>query len=132
VGGYLFPNNLPPNAHGNGYADPNVIIPVAIESAETDGAAFNVREGNNSVNSSITFGLRERIEPMIRLTGDYRDLNLVAGWSPANPSNRAWIGAEVSFGNGYLDRLEHGKQDKRRSCEVRNFGKPDRHVCGNG
>ena len=54
VGGYLFPNNLPANAHGNGYADPNVIIPVAIESVETDGAAFNVREGNNSVNSSIT------------------------------------------------------------------------------
>jgi len=53
VGGYLFPNNLPANAHGNGYADPNVIIPVAIESVETDGAAFNVREGNNSVNSSI-------------------------------------------------------------------------------
>src|SRR5215471_3496127 len=68
VGGYLFPNNLPANAHGNGYADPNVIIPVAIESVQTDGAAFNVREGNNSVNSSITFGLRDRIEPMIRLT----------------------------------------------------------------
>jgi hypothetical protein len=31
VGGFLFQNNLPANAHGNGYADPNVIIPVAIE-----------------------------------------------------------------------------------------------------
>ena len=31
VGGYLVPNNLPANAHGNGYADPNVIIPLAIE-----------------------------------------------------------------------------------------------------
>jgi hypothetical protein len=132
IGGYLFPNNLPANAHGNGYADPNVIIPVAIESIQTDGAAFNVREGNNSVNSSITFGLRDRIEPMIRLTGDYRDLNLVTGWSPANPSNRAWVGAEISFGNGYLDRLEHRKQYKGNISKVFNFGKHDLTVYGIG
>jgi hypothetical protein len=132
VGGYLFPNNLPANAHGNGYADPNVIIPVAIESVQTDGAAFNVREGNNSVNSSITFGLRDRIEPMIRLTGDYRDLNLVAGWSPANPSNRTWVGAEISFGNGYLDRLEHRKQYKGNISKVFNFGKHELTVYGIG
>ncbi|HKU26138.1 MAG TPA: hypothetical protein VJQ54_11760, partial [Candidatus Sulfotelmatobacter sp.] len=74
VGSFLFPNNLPANAHGNGYADPNVIIPIAIESAQSDGGAFNVREGNNSVNSSVIFGLRDRLDPMIRLTGDYRDL----------------------------------------------------------
>jgi hypothetical protein len=132
VGGYLFPNNLPANAHGNGYADPNVIIPVAIESVQTDGAAFNVREGNNSVNSSITFGLRDRIEPMIRLTGDYRDLNLVTGWSPANPSNRTWVGAEVSFGNGYLDRLEHRKQYKGNISKFFNFGKHELTIYGIG
>src|SRR2546427_10435846 len=132
VGGFLFSNNLPANAHGNGYADPNVIIPVAIESVETDGAAFNVREGNNSVNSSITFGLRDRIEPMMRLTGDYRDLNLVTGWSPANPSNRTWIGAEVSFGNGYLDRLEHRKQYKGNISKVFNFGDHELTVYGIG
>ncbi len=132
VGGYLFPNNLPANAHGNGYADPNVVIPVAIESVQTDGAAFNVREGNNSVNSSITFGLRDRIEPMIRLTGDYRDLNLVTGWSPPNPANRTWVGAEVSFGNGYLDRLEHRKQYKGNVSKVFNFGKHELTVYGIG
>ena len=132
VGGYLFPNNLPANAHGNGYADPNVIIPVAIESVQTDGAAFNVREGNNSVNSSITFGLRDRIEPMVRITGDYRDLNLVTGWSPANPANRAWVGAEISYGNGYLDRLEHRKQYKGNISKVFNFGKHDLSVYGIG
>lgn len=132
VGGYLFPNNLPANAHGNGYADPNVTIPVAIESVQTDGAAFNVREGNNSVNSSITFGLRDRIEPMVRLTGDYRDLNLVTGWSPAQPSNRTWVGAEVSFGNGYLDRLEHRKQYKGNISKVFNFGNHELTVYGIG
>jgi hypothetical protein len=132
IGGYLFPNNLPANAHGNGYADPNVVIPIAIESVETDGAAFNVREGNNSVNSSITFGMRERIEPMIRLTGDYRDLNLVTGWSPANPSNRTWVGAEVSYGNGYLARLEHRKQYKGNISEVFNFGRHELTLYGIG
>jgi len=132
VGGYLFPNNLPANAHGNGYADPNMIIPVAIESVQTDGAAFNVREGNNSVNSSITFGMRERIEPTIRLTGDYRDINLVAGWSPANPSNRTWMGAEISFGNGYLDQLEHRKQYKGNISKVFDLGKHELTVCGIG
>ncbi len=132
IGGYLFPNNLPANAHGNGYADPNVIIPIAIESVQTDGAAFNVREGNNAVNSSITFGLRDRIEPMIRLTGDYRDLNLVTGLESANPSNRTWVGAEVSFGNGYLDRLEHRKQYKGNISKVFNFGKHDLSVYGIG
>jgi len=132
VGGYLFPNNLPSNAHGNGYADPNVVIPVAIESVQTDGAAFNVREGNNSVNSSITFGLRDRIDPMIRLTGDHRDLNLVAGWSPANPSNRTWMGAEISLGNGYLDRLEHRKQFKGNISKVFAFGRHELTVYGIG
>ena len=70
IGGFLFQNNLPANAHGNGYADPNVIIPIAIETVQTDGGAFNVREGNNSVNSAIMFGLRDRLEPMIRVTAD--------------------------------------------------------------
>lgn len=132
VGGYLFPNNLPANAHGNGYADPNVIIPIAIESIQTDGAAFNVREGNNSVNSAITFGLRDRIEPMVRLTADYRDLNFVTGWSPRDPSNRAWLGAEVSYGNGYLERLEHRKQYKGNISKVLNFGKHDLSIYGIG
>ena len=132
IGGYLFPNNLPANAHGNGYADPNVIIPIAIESVTTDGAAFNVREGNNSVNAAIIFGLRDRIEPMIRLTGDYRDLNLVAAWSPANPANRAWVGAEVAYGNGYLARLEHRKQYKGNLSKVFDFGKHELTAYGIG
>ena len=132
VGGFLYPNNLPANAHGNGYADPNVIIPVAIESIQTDGAAFNVREGNNAVNAAIIFGLRDRIEPLFRITADYRDVNLVTGWSPANPSNKAWVGLEFSFGNGYLDRLEHRKQYKANFSKVFNIGKHELTVYGIG
>ena len=30
VGHFLFPNNLPANAHGNGYADPNFLIPPTV------------------------------------------------------------------------------------------------------
>lgn len=132
VGGYLFPNNLPANAHGNGYADPNVIIPIAIESVQVDGAAFNVREGNNAVNAAIIFGLRDRIEPMIRLTADYRDVNLVAGWSPKDPSDKTWLGFELSFGNGFLKRLEHRKQYKFNASKVFKLGRHDLTVYGIG
>lgn len=37
VGSYLLPNNLSANAHGNGYADPNILVPSTIESVQTDG-----------------------------------------------------------------------------------------------
>ena len=132
VGGFLFQNNLPANAHGNGYADPNVIIPVAIDNVQTDGGAFNVREGNNSVNAAIVFGLRERLEPMVRLTADYRNVNLVLGWSPPNPSNKAWVGFEISYGNGFLERLEHRKQYKANVSKVFEFGRHELTVYGIG
>ncbi len=132
IGGFLYPNNLPANAHGNGYADPNVIIPLAIESVQTDGGAFNVREGNNAVNSSIIFGLRERVEPLLRVTADYRDVNLVTGWSPSDPANKAWVGLEISVGNGYLARLEHRKQYKANFSKVFNIGRHELTVYGIG
>jgi hypothetical protein len=132
VGGFLFQNNLPANAHGNGYADPNVVIPIAIDNVQTDGGAFNVREGNNSENAAIVFGLRDRLEPMIRLTTDNRDLNLVAGWSPENPANKLWVGAEISYGNGFLKRPEHRKQYKGNVSKVFDFGQNELTVYGMG
>jgi hypothetical protein len=50
VGTYLVPNNLSANAHGNGYSDPNIFIPEILESVQVDGGAYNVRQGNHSVN----------------------------------------------------------------------------------
>ena len=70
VGSYLVPNNLSANAHGNGYADPNIFIPEVIESVQIDGGAFNVREGNHSVNLAATYGLRSHLDPFITVTGD--------------------------------------------------------------
>jgi len=63
VGSYLVSNNLSANAHGNGYADPNILVPQVIGSVQVDGGAFNVREGNHSQNLSATYGLRSQFDP---------------------------------------------------------------------
>ena len=109
VGSYLVPNNLSANAHGNGYSDPNILIPQVLESVKIDGGAFNVEEGNHSVNLAATYGLRSRLDPFLTFTGDYRDLDLEAGFSPTAES---WVAFAASYGNGFLDRLEHRQQYK--------------------
>jgi len=109
VGGYLVPNNLSANAHGNGYADPNIYIASVIESVQIDGGAFNVREGNHALNLAATYGLRSHLNRFFTLTGDNRDLTATAGISP---SQNSWLAMEGSYGNGFLDRLEHRKQFK--------------------
>jgi len=82
VGSYLVPNNLSANAHGNGYSDPNIFIPEILESVQIDGGAFNVREGNHAVNLAATYGLRSHLDPFLTVTGDHRDIDVVAGLSP--------------------------------------------------
>ncbi|MFY9842293.1 MAG: carboxypeptidase-like regulatory domain-containing protein [Terriglobales bacterium] len=109
VGSYLVPNNLSANAHGNGYADPNIFIPQILESVQVDGGAFNVREGNHSVNLAATYSLRSHLDPFVTVTADYRDLDVVAGWSPSSTS---FLAFEGSYGNGFLDHLEHRQQYK--------------------
>ena len=109
VGSCLVPNNLSANAHGNGYADPNIFIASVIESVQVDGGAYNVREGNHALNLAAIYGLRAHLDPFTTLTGDYRDITATAGMSPSADS---WLAVESSFGNGFLDRLEHRKQIK--------------------
>jgi hypothetical protein len=109
VGTYLAPNNLSANAHGNGYADPNIFIAGVIESVQVDGGAYNVREGNHALNLAATYGLRTHLAPFLMFTGDDRDLTATAGMSPGPNS---WLAAEGSYGNGFLDRLEHRRQFK--------------------
>lgn len=115
VGTYLVPNNLSANAHGNGYADPNIMIAGAIESVEVDGGAFNVREGNHALNLAATYGLRSHLEPFLTWVADDRDLMVTAGMSPGPES---WLAAEGSYGNGFLDRLEHRRQFKLNGGRV--------------
>jgi hypothetical protein len=119
VGSYLVPNNLSANAHGNGYSDPNIFVPEVLESVQVDGGAFNVREGNHSVNLAATYGLRSRLDPFITLAGDYRDIDVVAG---LNPTPESWVALAASYGNGFLDRLEHRQQYKFNGERVFHFG----------
>jgi hypothetical protein len=119
VGSYLVPNNLSANAHGNGYSDPNIYIADVIESVQVDGGAFNVREGNHALNLAAIYGLRSYLNPLITLTADYRDATLTAGMSP---SANSWAAMEGSFGNGFLDRLEHRKQFKFNGGRVFHAG----------
>ena len=119
VGGCLVPNNLSANAHGNGYADPNIFVPQVLESVQIDGGAFNVREGNHAVNLADTYGLRSYLDPLLTLTGDQRDLDLVAGLSLGPQS---WLAFQTSYGNGFLDRLEHRQQYKMNAERVFNLG----------
>src|ERR1700678_4317820 len=112
IGNFLYPNNLPANAHGNGYSDPNFLIAPTIDAVTVDGGAFNVREGNHSVDLAAAYVPRQRLDNFIELTGDYRDIDLVAGWSPSDPDTNGWMAAEASFGNGYLDRLGDPQQYK--------------------
>jgi hypothetical protein len=121
VGSYLVPNNLSANAHGNGYADPNVVIPAVIESVETDGGAFNVLEGNHAVNLGVTYGLRPRLEPFVTVTGDPHDMDVAAGWSPGGPATRAWIAIEAAYGDGFLKTPEDRQQYKINGYRVFDF-----------
>jgi len=113
VGSFLLPNNLSSNAHGNGYTDPNIMVPAIIESVQTDGGAFNVREGNHSVDLAAIYGIRTKLEPSATLTADYRDVDLSAAWN--------WLAIQASYGNGFLDTLEHRQQYKVNALKGWNF-----------
>jgi Carboxypeptidase regulatory-like domain len=129
VGTYLVPNNLSANAHGNGYADPNIFIPQILESVQVDGGAYNVRQGNHSVNLAAVYGLRSRLDPFITLTGDYRDIDVVTGFSPARDS---FVAVEASYGNGFLKRLEHRQQYKFNGQRIFRFGDHQLTLLGMG
>jgi Carboxypeptidase regulatory-like domain len=132
IGDFLYPNNLPANAHGNGYADPNFLIAPIIEAVAVDGGAFNVREGNHSIDLAATYVPRERLDDFVELTGDYRDIDLVAGWSPRNPATNAFVAIEASYGNGYLARLEHRQQYKVNASRQFKLGRHELTLFGVG
>lgn len=123
VGGYLVSNNLSANAHGNGYADPNIYVSGALGSVETDGGAYNVLEGNHALNLAVTYGLRPQLSRFLTLTGDYRDADLTLGLAPSDPKKKAWLALEANYGNGLLLRLEHRQQYKLNAMRVLEPGK---------
>ena len=132
VGDFLFPNNLSANAHGNGYADPNLLIPQTIGDVASDGAAFDVRYGDHAVNLSTTYGLRSQLGPSVEAIFDSRNVDLVSIWSPRNPRVRGWIASEAAFGNGYLNFTEHGRQGKINAMRQISAGRHEITLFGVG
>jgi hypothetical protein len=122
VGGYLVPNNLSANAHGNGYADPNIYVSGALGSVATDGGAFNVLEGNHALNLAATYGLRPQLNRFVTLSGDFRDIDLTGGFAPADPAKKEWLALEANYGNGLLRRLEHRQQYKWNGLRIMDSG----------
>jgi hypothetical protein len=110
IGGFLFQNNLTANAHGNGYADPNIVIPATISNITVDAAAFNARYGDHAVNLAVTYDLGSRLRPFLAATTDGRDGDLSGAWSPKNSATREWAAFEASIGNGFLARPEGRQQ----------------------
>ena len=129
VGGYLLPNNLSANAHGNGYADPNILIPEVLSSVQVDGGSFNVLEGNHALHFAATYGLRSHIASFLTVSGDYRDIDLATG---LNRGNNAWLALEGSYGNGFLNRLEHRQQYKVNAERVVDAGPHQLTLMGIG
>jgi len=125
VGGYLVPNNLSANAHGNGYADPNIYISAALGSVATDGGAYNVLEGDHALNMAATYSMRPQLQRFLTLTGDYRDIDLTAGLAPSNAARKQWLALEANYGNGLLKDMEHRKQFKGNAERVFNAGKQE-------
>jgi hypothetical protein len=125
VGGYLVTNNLSANAHGNGYADPNILVSGALGSVTTDGGAFNVLEGNHALNLAATYGLRPQLSRFMTLAGDGRDADLTAGLAPRDSDKKEWLAVEANYGNGLMKRLEHRKQIKWNAMRVFDPGKQE-------
>jgi hypothetical protein len=118
VGGYLVSNNLSANAHGNGYADPNIYVSGVLGSVGTDGGAFNVLEGNHALNLAATYSLRPQPGRFLTFTGDYRDADLTAGFAPFDAAKKEWVAFEANYGDGLMKRLEHRKQFKWNAMRV--------------
>jgi hypothetical protein len=132
VGGYLVTNNLSANAHGNGYADPNIYVSGALAGATTDGGAFNVLEGNHALNLAATYLPRQRMTSFLTLTGDYRDIDATAGIAPKNPAKREWVALEANYGNGLLKNMEHRQMFKLNAERVFSLGRHEIALYGIG
>ncbi len=132
VGDFRVPNNLTANAHGNGYADPNLLIAPVVGSVQTDDGAFNVREGDHAVNLAVDYGLRPRLDSFFQATGDQRDGDLVGAWAPRNPATDAWVGLEIAYGNGFLARPENRKQYKINAYRGLTLGEHQITMAGIG
>jgi hypothetical protein len=89
-----------------------------------------VREGNHSVDLSVAYVPRQRLNTFLELTGDYRDIDLAAGWAPQNSEHERVGGAGSVLGNGFLERLEHRQQYKLNGLREYKFGQHEFTLFG--
>ncbi|HEX4810837.1 MAG TPA: hypothetical protein VH325_18005 [Bryobacteraceae bacterium] len=108
------------------------MIPAILEGVQTDGGAFNVREGNHAEDLAAIYEPHPRLIPFVTVTGDYRDVDVEAGWSPEDPATKAWLAVEAAYGNGFLDRLEHRQQYKLNGFRVFDWGQHELTLFGIG
>jgi hypothetical protein len=130
VGGYLVTNNLSANAHGNGYSDPNIYVSGALAGVTTDGGVFNVLEGNHALNLAATYMPRQQMTNFVTLSGDYRDLDMTAGFAPENSAKLEWAALEANYGNGLLKDLEHRQMYKLNALRAFDIGRHQITVFG--
>lgn len=130
VGGYLVTNNLSANAHGNGYSDANIYVSGALGGVTTDGGTFNVLEGNHALNLAATYIPLQQMTNFVTFTGDYRDMDMTAGFAPGNPAKREWVALEANYGNGLLSRLEYRQMYKLNAQLTFDVGKHDITLFG--
>ena len=132
VGDFQFPNNLPANAHGNGYADPNLLIANAVGFVESDPGAFDVRHGNNAVDLAVGYGLVPQWQPFVQVSADSHNYDFVSGLGPKNEQTAGWLGFEVAGGNGFLNFPEHRRQYKINGERAFTLGRHTLTVFGAG
>src|SRR5262249_26023777 len=94
--------------------------------------AFNVREGNHSVDLGVAYGFLDRLTPFTQITADQHDVDFVTGWGPKNPSTSGWLALETSFGNGFLARPEHRQQYKLNGYRSFKAGEHNVMLFGTG
>jgi len=118
VGDYLTSNNLSANAHGNGYADPNIYVSAALGGVQTDGGTFNILEGNHALNVAATYSFRPQLHRSLTVTGDYRNMDVTAVLAPSDPNKAEWLALEANYGNGLTRALEHRQQYKWNGSRI--------------
>ena len=96
-----------------------------------DGAAFNVREGNNSIDVVATYIPQPRFNSFVQLTGDYRDADITAGWTAEQSGHQCMDCGWVCFWK-WLERLEHRQQYKLNGQREYHLGCHDLTLFGIG
>ena len=109
IAGFLLPNNLTANAHGNGYADPNFLVSGIVGGVVVDGGAFNARYGDHAINLAVTYDLRPTVPTSLQAFTTGKD---VAVGGTLRLGNTGWLAAEALLGNGWLARPEEREQYK--------------------